>query len=65
MKDVIVFHAGTKRQGSCILTNGGRVLCVAATGDDIVASRNRAYEAVRKIHFDGMHYRTDIARGAM
>jgi phosphoribosylamine--glycine ligase len=60
MKDVIVFHAGTRREGSRLLTAGGRVLAVTALGDDVSAARARAYEAVGKIHWDGMHYRRDI-----
>ena len=61
---VTVFHAGTKRDGERVVTSGGRVLCVTATGDDLRAARARAYAAASNIHFDGEHHRTDIgARG--
>jgi phosphoribosylamine--glycine ligase len=61
MNDVIVFHAGTKRDASGnIVTNGGRVLAVTALGDDLRSARDRANEACAKIHFEGAHYRRDI-----
>lgn len=60
--DVTVFHAGTKLDGGNIVTAGGRVLGVTALGADLRAAQARAYEAVRKIHFDGAQYRTDIAQ---
>jgi len=60
MEDVAVFHAGTTRSDGVWRTAGGRVLGVTARGADIASSRQRAYEAVKKIHFEGMHYRTDI-----
>ncbi|MEW5746009.1 MAG: phosphoribosylamine--glycine ligase [Nitrospirota bacterium] len=63
--DVVVFHAGTAFSNGDIVTNGGRVLGVTATGRDIRAAKARAYEAVEKIHFDGMHYRKDIADRAL
>ncbi len=58
---VTVFHAGTKRQGGTAVTSGGRVLDVTVTGPTREEARARAYEAVAQIHFDGMHYRKDIA----
>ena len=57
----IVFHAGTARQGGRLVTNGGRVLAVTATGDDLGSARSRAYEAASRISFAGMRYRRDIA----
>jgi phosphoribosylamine--glycine ligase len=57
----IVFHAGTARQGGRLVTNGGRVLGVTATGDDVGSARSRAYEATSRISFAGMRYRRDIA----
>jgi phosphoribosylamine--glycine ligase len=57
---VKVLHAGTKREGSSIVTNGGRVLGVTATGTSLDAALAAAYQAIGKIHFDGMHYRKDI-----
>jgi len=65
MEDVQVFQAGTAFRNSSVVTSGGRVLGVTATGSDIAAARARAYEAVGKIRFDGMHYRKDIADRAL
>lgn len=56
----VVFHAGTRRDGGDLVTAGGRVLGVTASGANLHASIDAAYAAVRKIHFDGMHYRKDI-----
>lgn len=61
MVDVEVFHAGTRIEGGCIVTAGGRVLGVTAKGTTVAEARERAYEAVAKIHFEKMHYRSDIA----
>jgi phosphoribosylamine--glycine ligase len=61
LPDVAVFHAGTRREGEGLVTAGGRVLNVCALGADIAAARARAYEAVARIGFEGMHYRRDIA----
>jgi phosphoribosylamine--glycine ligase len=59
--DVVVFHAGTRRDAGGLVTAGGRVLGVCALGADAAAARARAYEAVGDIRFQGMHYRRDIA----
>ncbi len=59
-KRVAVFHAGTRREGSSILTDGGRVLGVTAMAPDLASAMMSAYEAVGKIHFEGMQYRRDI-----
>jgi phosphoribosylamine--glycine ligase len=61
LPDTVVFHAGTMRKGDQVVTSGGRVLGVTAMGDDLRQAQQKAYEAVRKISFTGMHYRTDIA----
>ena len=61
LPDVVVFHAGTKGEGSKVLTNGGRVLGITATGPDTPSAIAKAYEAVSKIKWDGIHYRKDIA----
>jgi phosphoribosylamine--glycine ligase len=61
LPDVQIFHAGTKRVNGKIATAGGRVLAVTALGLTIDAARTRAYEAISKIHFEGCHYRRDIA----
>lgn len=65
MPDVMVFHAGTKVEGKEIVTDGGRVLGVTALGDTLADAKRRAYEAVAKISFTGMHYRRDIADKAL
>jgi phosphoribosylamine--glycine ligase len=60
--DVRVYHAGTGRDAfGTIRTAGGRVLAVTALGDDLAVARSRAYAAAESIHFDGVHYRRDIA----
>jgi phosphoribosylamine---glycine ligase len=58
--DLVVFHAGTERRGSELVTAGGRVLGVTALGADLAAARRRAYEAIARIQFRGMHFRRDI-----
>jgi len=65
MPDVKVFHSGTARRENALVTDGGRVLGVTALGDTIAHARQRAYAAMQKIHFDGMHYRRDIAHQAL
>jgi phosphoribosylamine--glycine ligase len=60
--DVKVLHAGTKREGDSIVTSGGRVLGVTATGNTLSAALVKAYEAAGKIQFEGMHYRKDIGK---
>lgn len=62
-KDILVFHAGTKigAEPGQILTNGGRVLTVVATGKTITEAREKVYLNLPRIHFEGCHYRKDIA----
>jgi phosphoribosylamine---glycine ligase len=60
--DVKIFHAGTRRDGDRILSHGGRVLGVAATGSDLAAARDRAYRAVDAIDWPGGFCRRDIGR---
>lgn len=57
---VKIFHAGTRNEEGQLVTNGGRVLAVTAVAETAEQSRNRAYEAINQICFEGMHYRTDI-----
>jgi len=62
-KDILVFHAGTKlgsKPGE-VLTSGGRVLTVVATGKTIAKAREKVYANISRIHFKGCHYRKDIA----
>ena len=61
---VRVFHAGTGRQGASIVTSGGRVLGVTAPGTSVERALATVYEASAKIHFEGAHYRKDIAASA-
>ncbi len=61
LDDVVIFHAGTTRDGEDLRTAGGRVLAVTAVASDIAGARARAYEAAGLISWPGMQYRTDIA----
>jgi phosphoribosylamine--glycine ligase len=65
LPDVKVFHAGTRRDGERVLTDGGRVLAVTALGDTLADAKRRAYEAVACIQFPGAFYRRDIADKAL
>jgi len=62
-KDILVFHAGTKMSSEPgqVLTNGGRVLTAVAIGKTIAEAREKAYLNLPRIHFEGCHYRRDIA----
>lgn len=65
-KEALVFHAGTRlshdpTRGQQVVTDGGRVLTVAALGPTLAQARQRAYQALAHIHFEGMVYRRDIA----
>jgi phosphoribosylamine--glycine ligase len=59
-----VLHAGTKLEGDTVVSAGGRVLSVTATGKDLTEARDRAYRAVSRIRLDGSQHRTDIAKKA-
>jgi phosphoribosylamine--glycine ligase len=59
--EATVFHAGTRLESDGYVTAGGRVLGVTALGLTLTDARARAYDAVRKIHFEGAQFRTDIA----
>ncbi|MBN1336919.1 MAG: phosphoribosylamine--glycine ligase [Deltaproteobacteria bacterium] len=58
--DCRVFHGGTRRDGAVVRVAGGRVLHVVASGPDVASARMRAADRIREIHFDGMHFRSDI-----
>lgn len=60
-----VFHAGTKEIDGKTTTNGGRVLCATALGENVTAAQQNAYELVKKISWNGMFYRDDIAYKAI
>ncbi len=59
-----VLHAGTRLEGDTVVSAGGRVLSVTATGKDLTEARDRAYRAVSRVRLDGSQHRTDIARKA-
>jgi phosphoribosylamine--glycine ligase len=61
----MVFHAATSLDGTKVKTSGGRVLCVTALGDSVRMARERVYEVVQRIAFDGRQYRTDIGWRAL
>ena len=61
LPEVRIFQAGTKRQDGKIVTSGGRVLAITALGESVAEARERAYAAIRQIHFEGCHFRRDIA----
>ena len=60
--EATVFHAGTKIDKDVVATSGGRVLGVTASGTTLDLAITNTYREVRKIHFDGMHYRKDIGK---
>ncbi|MEU7552929.1 phosphoribosylamine--glycine ligase [Streptomyces sp. NPDC044571] len=62
--DAYVLHAGTRREGDAVVSAGGRVLSVTATGSDLAQAREKAYKAVARIRLDGSQHRTDIAAKA-
>ncbi|MDD5195207.1 MAG: phosphoribosylamine--glycine ligase [Candidatus Omnitrophica bacterium] len=65
MKNVMAFHSGTKKQGEKYFTSGGRVLGITGLGPTIKEAIDVTYSAVAKVGFEGMHYRTDIAKKAL
>jgi phosphoribosylamine--glycine ligase len=60
-----VFHAGTRLEGSRVMTAGGRVLCAVGLGDTVSAAQRQAYALAGAIHWDGMQYRRDIGHRAI
>ena len=66
VEGVVVFHAGTRREGEDgFVTHGGRVLGVTALGPDVETARERAYTAAARIRFEGMQLRRDIGARAL
>ena len=63
--DVKIFHSGTAIRNGKIVTNGGRVLCVTALGRDVKQAQKTAYDAVKKVAWDGVYYRRDIGDKAV
>ena len=64
-QDVVVFHAGTGKAGEEFVTDGGRVVGVTGLGPDLQTARGHAYEAIKRITFDGCYFRRDIAQRAI
>ena len=62
VKDAIVFHAGTKRQDSQVVTNGGRVIAVSAFGDTLCEALKQSYSQVAELDFKDKNYRRDIGQ---
>ncbi|CAK0759681.1 phosphoribosylamine---glycine ligase [Gammaproteobacteria bacterium] len=60
-----IFHAGTAFRDGEIVTQGGRVLCVCASGDSILEAQSHAYGAIEKISWSGIHFRKDIGHRAL
>ncbi len=63
--DAYIFHAGTRFKRGDVVTSGGRVLGVTALGKDVQSAKDNVYNALEKVHFDGMQYRTDIGDKAI
>ena len=63
--DDLVFYAGTEIFGTKLVTNGGRVLNVSSLGGNPAQARTQTYELLQNIHFENLHYRTDIASKAL
>ena len=64
-EDLRIFHAGTARREGRFVTAGGRVLGVTALGETVEGAQARAYDALSRIRFEGMHYRRDIGEKAL
>ncbi len=60
-EDILIFQAGTKLDSGRVVTNGGRVLTVVAMDDTLEGARDKVYQNIPQIHFEGCYYRTDIA----
>ncbi len=60
--DIVVFHSGTKMLDGNLVTNGGRVIGITAKSATVKDAAEKVYENIKKVNFEGMHYRTDIGR---
>jgi len=63
--DVKIFHSGTANRNGKIVTSGGRVLCVTALGRDVKQAQKIAYDAIKKVAWNGVYYRRDIGDKAI
>ena len=59
-KDIVVFHSGTKLVDNNLVTNGGRVIGITAKDKTVKNAAQKVYENIKRVNFEGMHYRTDI-----
>jgi|TARA_B100001250_G_scaffold414570_1_gene454000 phosphoribosylamine--glycine ligase len=64
-KDTKIFHAGTKKSNNNIITNGGRVLCITALGENVSSAQKKAYQLAKKIKWKNSFYRNDIGYRAV
>jgi len=64
-EDCKIFHAGTRTDGDHVVTNGGRVLCATALGDNVTQAQARAYALVEQVSWEDMYYRKDIGYRAV
>ncbi len=66
-EDVYIFHAGTKKKDNKIVTNGGRVLGVTSyiKKNDLTTAKQKVYDSINRIHFNGIVFRKDIADRAI
>ena len=62
VRDALVFHAGTAVQAGALVSSGGRVMGIAAMGEDLDRALERCYRAAEAVSFEGMVYRRDIGR---
>ena len=60
-----LFHAGTSLENNKLMTSGGRVLGITAKGKTLEIAKNKAYDILRKVEFDGAQFRTDIGKKAL
>jgi phosphoribosylamine--glycine ligase len=65
LDDVVIFHAGTKKEDERVVTAGGRVLGVTALAGSMREAKDKVYKAIDHISFDDMHYRKDIGHRAL
>jgi phosphoribosylamine--glycine ligase len=63
--NTFIFHAGTNIENSKIMTSGGRVLGVTAKGRTLEIAKNKAYDVLKKVEFNGAQFRTDIGKKAL
>ena len=64
-EDTFIFHAGTSLESNKLMTSGGRVLGITAKGKTLEIAKNKAYDILRKVEFDGAQFRTDIGKKAL